>query len=104
MSRKMKLKKNDTVKVISGRDKGKTGKVLRVENDRDRLIVEGINMVKKTKRPQSQNDKGGIIDIEAPIHMSNVMLVTKDGKTTRAGYRYDNKEKVRFAKKTGEVL
>ncbi len=104
MSRNTKIKKNDRVQVISGRDKGKTGRVLRVDGDRGRLIVEGVNMVKKTKRPQGQNDKGGIIDIEAPIHRSNVMLMTKDGKTTRTGYRFENQEKVRFAKKTGEVL
>lgn len=104
MSNKFKIKKNDQVKVISGKDKGKTGRVLQIDRLKGRVIVEGVNMVKKTQKPKSQNDKGGIIDIEAPLHISNVMLMTKDGKTTRAGYRLDNKEKVRFAKKTGEVL
>lgn len=100
----MKIKKNDNVKVIAGRDKGKTGRVLRVDRERDRVLVEGVNLVKKAMKKRRQNDQGGIIEVEAPIHASNVMIVTRNGQTTRVGYRVEKGEKQRIAKKTGEVL
>jgi large subunit ribosomal protein L24 len=102
--RKTRIKKNDTVKVITGKDKGKTGKVLKIDAEKGRVIVQGVNMVKKAMKKRSQQDKGGIIEIEAPLHISNVALVTKDGSTSRIGYKFVDDKKVRFAKKTGEVL
>lgn len=100
----MKLKKNDTVKILTGKDKGLTGKVVKVDPNTNRVIVQGANLVKKTVKKRSQQDQGGIIDIEAPIHVSNVALVV-DGKISKIGYKFDeNGKKVRFAKKTGEVL
>ena len=100
----MKLKKNDTVKVLAGKDKGYVGKIVKVDPNSDRVIVQGANMVKKTVKKRSPQDKGGIIDIEAPIHVSNVALVV-DGKVSKIGYKFDDDgKKVRYAKKTGEVL
>jgi len=101
----MRLKKNDTVKVISGKDKGKSGRILSIDHDAERVIVQGVNMVKKTMKKKNQQDKGGIVEIEAPLSVANVAYVLKDGKTTRIGYKFDdNGKKVRFAKKTGEVI
>ncbi|HUX51415.1 MAG TPA: 50S ribosomal protein L24 [Spirochaetia bacterium] len=99
-----KLKKNDQVKVIAGKEKGKTGRVLRIDRVKGRVLIEGVNMVKKAKKKRSQTDQGGIIEIEAAIHISNVMIVAKNGEPSRVGYRVENGERVRFAKKTGEVL
>ncbi len=99
----MRLKKNDTVKIIAGKDKGKIGKIVKTLPSEDRVIVQGANMVHKTIRRKNQNDQGGIVTIEAPIHVSNVALVSKD-KTSRVGYKFENGKKVRYAKKTGEVL
>ncbi|MCY1152009.1 MAG: 50S ribosomal protein L24 [Sphaerochaetaceae bacterium] len=100
----MKLKKNDTVKVLAGKDKGYVGKIVKVDPNKDRVIVQGANMVKKTVKKRSPQDKGGIIDIEAPIHVSNVALVV-DGKVSKIGYKFDDDgKKVRYAKKTGEVI
>jgi large subunit ribosomal protein L24 len=101
---KTKLKKNDTVTVIAGKDKGKTGRVLRINRETGRVLVEGINMVKKAQRKQRQEDTGGIIEKEAPIAISNVMYVGKDGKPSRLGFRVEGGEKVRFSKKTGETV
>lgn len=100
----MKIKRNDNVKVIAGRDKGKTGRVLRVDRDKQRVLVEGVNLVKKAMKKRRQNDQGGIIEIEAPIHVSNVMVVSRNGQTSRVGYKVENGKKSRIAKKTGEVL
>ncbi len=100
----MKLKKNDTVKIIAGKDKGFVGKIVKVDPNTNRVIVQGANLVKKTVKKRSPQDQGGIIDIEAPIDISNVALVV-DGKISKIGYKFDeNGQKVRFAKKTGEVL
>ncbi len=99
-----KIKKNDTVMILAGKDKGKTGKVLKIDSDNDRVIVQGVNMVKKAMKKKSQQDKGGIIEVEAPLHISNVAIVTKDGSPSRIGYKIEDGKKVRFAKKTGEVL
>lgn len=99
-----KIKKNDQVKIMTGKDAGKTGKVIRVDHIKERVYVEGCNMKKKTVRPKSQNEKGGIIDVEGPIHVSNVMLLSKNSTPARVGFKMEKGEKVRFAKQTGEVL
>ena len=99
----MRLKKNDTVKIIAGKDKGRTGKIIKIDPSNERVYVQGANMVKKTQKKINPQDKGGIVEIEAPIHVSNVQLVSKD-KVSRVGYRIENGKKIRYAKKTGEVL
>ena len=99
----MRLKKDDTVKIIAGKDKGLTGKIVKVDPVKERVIVQGANMVKKTMKKQNAQDKGGIVVVEAPIHVSNVALVSK-GSVSKIGYKMENGKKVRYAKKTGEVL
>ena len=99
----MRLKKDDTVKIIAGKDKGLTGKIVKVDPVKERVIVQGANMVKKTMKKQNAQDKGGIVEVEAPIHVSNVALVSK-GSVSKVGYTMENGKKVRYAKKTGEVL
>ena len=99
----MRLKKNDTVRVIAGKDKGRTGKIVQIDPVTERVIVQGVNMVSKTMKKRNAQDKGGIMEVEAPIHVSNVQLVSKD-KVSRVGYKIENGKKVRYAKKTGEVL
>ena len=99
----MRLKKDDTVKIIAGKDKGLTGKIIKVDPVNERVIVQGANMVKKTMKKQNAQDKGGIVEVEAPIHVSNVALVSKGG-VSKVGYKMENGKKVRYAKKTGEVL
>jgi large subunit ribosomal protein L24 len=101
---KTKLKKDDAVKVIAGKEKGKTGRILRIDRDNNRAIVQGLNMVKKAVRAKSQQEKGGIIEIEAPIHLSNLAYAGKGGKATRLGYRIGNGKKVRYSKKSGEAI
>ena len=101
---KTKLKKNDTVVVVAGKDKGKTGRILRIDQARGRVLVEGVNMVKKAQRRRSQNESGGIIEKEASLDLSNVMFVAKDGKRSRLGYRVEGGEKVRYSKRTGETV
>jgi large subunit ribosomal protein L24 len=102
---KMHVKKGDTVKVISGKDKGKQGVILEAIPTKGRVLVEGINMVKKHAKPSQANPQGGIINMEAPIASSNVMpLDPKTGAPTRVGYKEVNGKKVRIAKKSGEVL
>ena len=105
MAKRFRLRKGDDVVVISGRDKGKTGSILRVIPSEDRVIVDGINMVKRHTRP-SQAQPGGIVDKEAPIHISNVALADpKGGSATRVGYRFlEDGRKVRVAKQSGEVI
>lgn len=99
-----KIKKGDTVKVIAGKDSGvKEGKVLSVDAKNHRVVVEGVNMVTKHTKPSQANPNGGIVQKEAPIDISNVMLVHK-GKATRVGFKVENGKKVRFAKATGEVI
>ena len=101
----MKLKKNDNVKVLAGKDKGKTGRILKVDRENERVVIQSVNLVKKTMKKRNQQDQGGIKEIEAPIHISNVAYVLKNGETTRIGMKIDeNGKKVRYAKKTGEVL
>ena len=104
-AKKFKIKKGDRVVVITGRDRGRQGEVLRVLRQDDRLVVQGVNMVKRHQRP-SAGHPGGIVDKEAPIHISNVAHVDPDGgRPTRVGYRLlDDGRKVRFAKRSGEVI
>jgi large subunit ribosomal protein L24 len=107
--KRIRIKKNDTVKVIAGKDKGKSGRVLEVDHDRGRLLVEGVQMVKRHTRPNpARQIKGGIAEREAPIHVSNVMLTTSTGVPTRIGFKVETTggkaRRVRVAKKTGEVL
>ena len=105
MAKKFKIRREDEVMVMTGRDKGKTGKVLRILRDRDRAVVEGVNMVKRHTRP-TQASPGGIIEKEAPVHISNLAHVDpKDGSATRIGYKFlEDGRKVRFAKRSGEVI
>lgn len=105
MARKMRLKKGDQVVVRTGKDKGKSGEILRVMKKDNRIIVLGVNMVKKHQRP-TQTSPGGINEFEAPIHVSNVGLADpKTKEPTRVGYRFlDDGKKVRFAKASGEVV
>lgn len=99
----MKIKKNDKVVVIAGKDKGKEGKVLKVDAKNNKVIVEGVNMVKKHQKPNAMNQQGGIVSVEAAIDASNVMYLYK-GKATRIGYKLDGDSKVRVAKPSGEVI
>lgn len=102
----MHVKKGDTVVVISGKDKGKKGKILAAMPKKDRVIVEGVNMLTKHQKPKGQMQPGGIIQQEGPIHVSNVMLYCNKDKTgVRVGYKVlENGDKVRVCKKCGEVL
>ncbi|AKO90805.1 MULTISPECIES: 50S ribosomal protein L24 [Priestia] len=101
----MHVKKGDKVVVISGKDKGKQGVVLTAYPKKDRVIVEGVNIVKKHSKPSQLNPQGGINSQEAPIHVSNVMLLDpKTGEPTRVGYKVEDGKKVRVAKKSGETL
>ncbi|SFA93125.1 LSU ribosomal protein L24P [Acetitomaculum ruminis DSM 5522] len=102
MSR-LKIKKNDTVRVIAGKDKGREGKVVAINRKTKRIIVEGVNMIKKHEKPSMTNPNGGIVEKEAPIDISNVMYLHK-GKPTRIGFKFDGDKKVRYAKSTGEVI
>ena len=99
----LKIKKNDTVKVIAGKDNGTEGKVISVDVKKGKVLVEGVNMITKHAKPSQANPNGGIIQREAPIDISNVMLVYK-GKPTRVGFKMDGDKKVRYAKATGEVI
>jgi large subunit ribosomal protein L24 len=101
---KTKLRRDDTVKVVSGKDRGKTGKVLRINKDTGRVIVQGLNMVRKAVKPRRQNDKGGIIDVEAALDISNVMIVCKKCGPTRIGYVIEKNEKRRICRKCGEAV
>lgn len=99
----MKIKKGDTVKVIAGKDKGKEGKVLAVNAKDNTVIVENVNMVTKHTKPSAANQNGGIVEKEAALNISNVMLVV-NGKATRVGFKMDGDKKVRVAKATGAVI
>jgi large subunit ribosomal protein L24 len=101
---KFKLKKEDTVQVIAGKDKGKRGRILKILRDKDRIIVEGANIVKKAKKRRKQQDRGGIVEIEAAIHSSNLMIVCKKCGPARIGYKIDGDVKTRVCKKCGEAL
>ncbi|WP_035352313.1 50S ribosomal protein L24 [Edaphobacter aggregans] len=101
----IKIKRNDTVEVIAGKDKGKRGRVLRVIADKNRVLVEHVMIVKKHVKPNPQrNIKGGIAEQESPIHISNLMLVDGEGNKTRIGSRLDGDKKVRFSKASGNAI
>jgi large subunit ribosomal protein L24 len=106
MSKKFKIKKGDNVIVIAGDSKGQQGRVLFVDKDKDRAIVEGVNMVTKHSKPTKDNPKGGILTKEAPIHISNLKLQDGSGNATRVGRMMDEKTNklTRYSKKTGEVI
>lgn len=101
---KLKIKTGDTVKVIAGDHKGSEGKVQKVLIEKNKAIVEGVNMVKKHTKPSAQNPQGGIVEKEAPIHVSNLSLLTSNGETTRVGYKMEGDKKVRFSVKSNEVI
>ena len=102
---KIRIKSGDTVRVIAGDHKGSEGKVLRVLRDRNKAIVEGVNTVSKHEKPSAQNPQGGIVEKEAPIHISNLSLIDpKSGEVTRVGYEVREGSKVRVAKKSNEVI
>jgi large subunit ribosomal protein L24 len=102
---KLKIKSGDTVTVIAGDHKGSEGKVMRVMAEKNKAIVEGVNMVKKHEKPSASNPQGGIVEKEAAIHISNLSLIdSKTGSPTRVGYRMEDGKKVRFSKKSNEVI
>ncbi|MCL2127030.1 MAG: 50S ribosomal protein L24 [Treponema sp.] len=101
---KFKLKKEDTVQIITGKDRGKKGRILKILRDKDRVIVQGANIVKKAKKRKNQQDRGGIVELEAALHISNVMIVCKKCGPTRIGYKLDSGNKSRVCKKCGEAL
>jgi len=102
---KLKIKSGDTVTVIAGDHKGSEGKIMRVFAEKNRAIVEGVNMVSKHEKPSAQNPQGGIVKKEASIHISNLALIdSKSGTATRIGYRMEDGKKVRFSKKSNEVI
>ncbi|MBQ0163000.1 MAG: 50S ribosomal protein L24 [Treponema sp.] len=104
MEKKFKIRKDDTVQVIAGKDKGKTGNVVRVNPTKNTVIVSGCNIVKKAMRKRSQQDQGGIVEIEAPLNISNVAIVCKKCGVTRIGYKLDGDKKIRVCRKCGEKL
>ena len=102
---KLKIKTGDTVKIIAGEEKGKEGKVLRVDREKNRAIVEGLNLVKKHTKPNAQNPQGGIVEQEASIHISNLSLIDpKTKKATRVGFEVKDGKKVRISKKSNVVI
>ena len=113
VAHKFKLKKEDTVQIITGKDKGKKGRILKIMRDNDRVVVEGANLVKKAKKRKNQQDRGGIVEIEAAIHSSNVAIICKKCGPTRIGYKIESNSdskakaktnKVRVCRKCGEAL
>ncbi len=106
MAGKIRIHRNDTVEIIAGKDKGKRGEIVKVLPDarNTRVIVRGLNMIKKAQRKRSQQDQGGIIEIEAPISASNVMIVCKKCGKTRIGYKIDADKRVRVCRKCGDAL
>ena len=102
---KTNIKKGDNVYVLSGDDRGKQGRVLSVGREKFRAIVEGVNIVTKAAKPSAKHPQGGLIKMEAPIHISNLALIDpKTGKPTRVGHRIEDGKKVRYAKKSGEEI
>ncbi|MDA9335785.1 50S ribosomal protein L24 [Flavobacteriaceae bacterium] len=101
---KLKVKTGDTVRVIAGDHKGTEGKIVKVLLNKNKVIVEGVNMVKKHMKPSAQSPQGGIVEKEASIQISNLSLLTSKGETTRVGYKVEDGKKVRFSKKSNEVI
>ena len=104
MITKSKIRKDDTVQVLAGKDKGKRGTVIRIVPKKDAVIVSGVNIVKKAMRKKSQQDQGGIAEIEAPLNISNVAIVCKKCGPTKIGYKIDGDKKIRVCRKCGDVL
>ena len=102
--KKLKIKTGDIVRVMAGDHKGQEGKVQKVLIEKNKAIVEGVNMVSKHEKPSAANPQGGIKKKEAAIHISNLSLIDKKGDATRVGYRVENDKKVRFSKKSNEVI
>ncbi len=100
----LKLKRDDTVKIIKGKDRGKSGRILRIDHEKKRIIVEGLNIVKKAMKQRKQNEKGGIKEIEASIAAANVMIVCKKCGPTRIGYKLADEKKIRICRKCGDQL
>jgi len=101
---KLKIKTGDTVRVIAGDHRGSEGKIIKVLLEKNKVIVEGVNMVKKHMKPSAQSPQGGIVEKEASIQISNLSLLTSKGETTRVGYKMEEGKKVRFSKKSNEVI
>ena len=101
---KLKIKTGDTVRVIAGDHKGSEGKVLTVFIEKNKAIVDGVNMIKKHMKPSAENPQGGIVEKEAALQISNLSLINSKGETTRVGYRMEDGKKVRYAKKSNEVI
>ena len=104
MEKKFKIRRDDQVEIIAGKDKGKRGKIVRVLKDKDRVIVAGCNIVKKAMKKTKQSDAGGIAEIEAPLHISNVAIVCKKCGPTKIGYKLDGDKKSRVCRKCGDTL
>ncbi|MAH82383.1 MAG: 50S ribosomal protein L24 [Flavobacteriaceae bacterium] len=102
--KKFKIRKGDNVRVIAGAQKGNEGKVIKIVSGSNRVIVEGINLVKKHTKPNAQSPQGGIVEKEASIDISNISIVTSDGKTSRIGYRIEDDKKNRYSKKSNEII
>ena len=100
---KFKIKSGDTVKVIAGDHKGSEGKVLQILKEKNRVVVEGVNMISKHTKPSAANPQGGIVKKEAPLHISNLALV-ENGEAVRVGYRIEGDKKVRFSKKSDKAI
>jgi large subunit ribosomal protein L24 len=102
---KMRVRRDDQVKVISGKDRGKTGRVVKVDREKERVYVEGLNIIKRHQRPRTMQEQGGIVEAPGPIHVSNVQLLDPDGKPSRVSVRRDEGGKrVRVAKKSGKDI
>jgi large subunit ribosomal protein L24 len=99
-----KLRKDDQVRIISGRERGKQGKIVRIDLAKGRAIIQGLNMVKKAMKKKSQNDRGGIVEIEAPVRLCNMMIICKKCGPTRIGYKFEGDAKKRVCRKCGEAL
>jgi large subunit ribosomal protein L24 len=104
MEKKFKIRKEDTVQVLAGKDKGKRGKVVALFPKKNAVIVSGINFVKKAMKKRSQQDQGGIAEIEAPLDISNVAIVCKKCGPTKIGYKLDGDKKIRVCRKCGDTL
>ena|SRR5688572_8977783 len=103
MQKKLHIKKGDTVVVISGESRGQQGKILSIDREKGRAIVEAVNMVKRHTKPNAKSPQGGIVEKEASINISNLMVVV-GGKATRTGRKLENGKNVRYSKKSGEVI
>ena len=100
----MKYKVGDSVKIITGDQKGSSGKIIKIYRSKNKALVEGVNMVKKHNKPNANNPKGGIVEKESPIHISNISFVTKEGDATRIVYKIEDGKKVRISTKTKEII